>query len=159
MHISSRQVVSRGLLCEDTREMLLILPCQIIFAHTTIVYFVLFFPKCAILLLYRQLFYINKTTRVGVWVGLVFCFLIYFPGITLQAVYTAPKPGDSWDELSLSLAQGSGRPVILWGAVQGFCSVALDVYIFILPLPALSKLQLPFRKKAQVFALFATGLA
>lgn len=138
---------------------MLSLPGQIIFAHTTIVYFVLFFPKCAILLLYRQLFYINKKTRAGVWVGLVFCFLIYFPGITMQAIYTAPKPGESWDELSLDLAQGSGRPVIIWGAVQGFCSVALDVYIFILPLPALSKLQLPMRKKVQVFALFFTGLA
>lgn len=96
--------------------------------------------------------------RVGTWVGLVTCFLVYFTGVPLAAIYEAPKPGEDWDDLSQELATTGGREIILWGAFQGFCSVALDIYIFLLPLPALAKLHMPFSKKAQLFALFATGL-
>ncbi|KAI0003883.1 hypothetical protein F4779DRAFT_630576 [Xylariaceae sp. FL0662B] len=129
---------------------------RIIYAHTTIVGAVLFFPKCAIFLMYRQVFEVNELMRAAIWTGLVFNFAIYFPSIPLSAIYEAPKPGHTWDELLMSLASSQDHTLIYWGIVQGSCSVALDLYIFLLPLPSLSRLQLPIRKKLQLIALFAT---
>lgn len=129
-----------------------------VFAHTTVIYFVLFFPKCAILLFYRQLFHVHRSLRISVWIGLTACFVIYFTGIPLNAVYQAPKPGQTWKQLLEHEEITGGREIMYWGAVQGFLSVVLDLYIFVLPLPILFKLQMPRRRKTQLVALFGTGL-
>lgn len=59
----------------------------------------------------------------------------------------------------LAITRGRERSILIyWGAVQGFLSVGLDLYIFILPLPILFKLQMPRRRKIQLVALFSSGL-
>ena len=132
---------------------------KIIFAHTTIVGSVLFFPKCAIFFMYRELFELEEWIHVAVWIGVVFDFAIYFPSIPLSAIYEAPRAGHSWEELLLKLASSASQDhtLIYWGIVQGSCSVLLDLYIFILPLPTLYALHLPFWKKFQLLGLFGTA--
>ena len=41
---------------------------------------------------------------------------------------------------------------------QGAFNLASDLYIFVLPLPILSSLQMPFGRKLGVGATFGTGL-
>ncbi|RYP58942.1 hypothetical protein DL769_008747 [Monosporascus sp. CRB-8-3] len=110
--------------------------------------------------MYRELFEVRRWMYGAVWIGLIFSFAIYFPSIPLSAIYEAPKPGQSWEELLLSLAssESSSHALVYWGIVQGTSSVVLDLYIFILPLPTLSKLHLPMGKKLQLLALFGTAL-
>jgi hypothetical protein len=132
-----------------------------IFAHTTIVGSVLFFPKCAILFMYRDLFEIRTAMRIAIWCGLLFTFGIYFPSIPLSAIYEAPRVGHTWEELLLSLAtpHKNDHTLVYWGVAQGASSVLLDLYIFILPLPLLARLNLPLKSRIQLIAVFGTALA
>jgi hypothetical protein len=129
---------------------------QVIFSRIVLVGPALFFPKCAIFLMYRQFFAVQRSMQVATWIGLVATLLIYFPSIPLTAVYGAPKPGNSWEEQLRVLAAG-GSTLVYFGIVQGSCSVALDLYIFILPVPSLCNLHLTWKKKLQLLALFATA--
>lgn len=99
----------------------------------------------------------KTSMEIGTWIGLIFTFCIYFPSIPLSAVYEAPKPGHTWDELLEKLASSTDHTLVYWGIVQGSCSVLLDLYIFTLPLPTLLRLRLPLQKRLQLFALFATA--
>lgn len=139
-------------------RLMLIHPWQTIFAHTTIVGLVLLFPKCAILLMYRQLFSIHRWIRVSVWVGIVFGIAIYVPSIPFTAIFDAPKVGQTWEDELEYLATSSDNGLIYWGLVQSSGSVVLDLFIFFVPMPVLNKLQLPLKRKLELFALFATAL-
>ncbi|KAI0547064.1 hypothetical protein F4679DRAFT_598018 [Xylaria curta] len=132
-----------------------------IFAHTTIVGSVLFFPKCAILIMFLDIFEVRFLMRLAIWFGLLFTFGIYFPSIPLSAIYEAPKPGKSWEDLLLSLATSdeNDHTLVYWGVAQGASSVFLDIFIFVLPLPLLARLRLPPKRKLQLIALFGTALA
>lgn len=115
------------------------------------------FPKWAILYMYRQLFSVHRRLHTAVWVGAIFCFAIYVPSIPLSAVYQASKAGESWDYFPLHYPATSAETMEIWGVVQGASSVALDIFIFVTPIPVLSKLQMPKRRKIQLVALFGTA--
>ncbi|KAK3937250.1 hypothetical protein QBC46DRAFT_416578 [Diplogelasinospora grovesii] len=89
-----------------------------------------FFARASIfLLLYYQLFTaVQRSMRIAIWVGQTFNnFLIYWTGVAAVATYYETPP--------------RGRDA------QSALSVALDVYIFVLPLPAIVRLKLPLRKR------------
>ncbi|KAI1087033.1 hypothetical protein F5B19DRAFT_500444 [Rostrohypoxylon terebratum] len=128
---------------------------KVTFSNTTLVGPVLYFSKSAIFLMFRQVFSVHKHMRIYIYIGLIATFLIYFPSIPLSAIFTAPRVGQSWEDL---LATGSPRKLIYWGVVQGSLSIVLDIYIFILPLPILVKLNLSPKKRFQLVAIFAAAL-
>jgi hypothetical protein len=105
--------------------------------------------------MYYQFFASRKAMRITVCIGLVFTFLIYFPTIPLSARYDAPQIGETWADVSVN---GQPSKLIYWGVVLGSLSIVLDVYIFILPLPILSKLHISSSKRKQLIAIFATAL-
>ncbi|KAH2661681.1 hypothetical protein KXV32_000420 [Aspergillus fumigatus] len=113
---------------------------QILYAQGTLLGPVIFFAKSSIFLLCRQIFTIQKQMKYAIRFGLLFTFLLYWPGVGLESYFAAPHVGETWEDLLVN-----HRPVklIYWGIVQGTLSVILDIYIFILPLPLLAKLQLP----------------
>ena len=120
---------------------------------------VLLFSKSAIFLMYRQFFWVYQPVRVAVYVGLVFAFLIYIPSIPFAAVYSAPRGGQTWEELIMLQATSDATQTgTAWGIVQGSCSVLLDIFIFVIPLPILAKLNLKASKRLQILAIFATAL-
>ncbi|KAI0096832.1 hypothetical protein F4776DRAFT_658568 [Hypoxylon sp. NC0597] len=54
----------------------------------------------------------------------------------------------------------SGRPQkeLIWGVVQSAVGTVLDLFIFILPIPIIMRLQLSTKKKVQLLAVFTTAL-
>lgn len=134
------------------------LPCeypQILYAQGVILGPVIFFAKSAIFLLCRQIFTIQKTMKYAIRFGLLFTFLLYWPGVPLESYYAAPHIGETWEDLLINK-----RPdhLVYWGAVQGTLSVVLDIYIFILPLPLLSKLQVSRKKRWKLLIIFSTAM-
>ncbi|KAI1413209.1 hypothetical protein F5Y13DRAFT_189572 [Hypoxylon sp. FL1857] len=114
--------------------------------------------KAAVLLMYLQLFSVSRRMRIAVWIGLVFDFLIYIPSIPIAAIYEAPRPGHSWDEMIVINQQYQQGVLVPYGITTGATSVLLDFYIFILPLPIIMKLNLSLSKKIQVALVFMTAL-
>jgi hypothetical protein len=128
---------------------------KLLFAQVMLIGPVIFFAKAAILLLYLQIFNSHRAMRIAVYVGLVFTGLTYWTGIPLDIAFTAPRPGETWDSL---LTNGHPQQLIYWGVLQGALAVALDLYIFILPLPVLWKLNMSLKRRIGVCAIFFTAL-
>ncbi|KAI0414247.1 hypothetical protein F5X98DRAFT_257095 [Xylaria grammica] len=116
-----------------------------------------FFPKAAIFLLYLQLFAIERRTAILIWLGLVITLLNYLSNIPLAAIYAAPRAGESWDDLLVSLTANSHSFAIA-GAVQSAVGTVLDFFIFFLPLPILIRLQISARRRLQLVGVFSTAL-
>ncbi|GFF49232.1 NADPH-dependent 1-acyldihydroxyacetone phosphate reductase [Aspergillus lentulus] len=127
----------------------------ILYAQGTLLGPVIFFAKSSIFLLCRQIFTIQKAMKYAIRFGLLFTFLLYWPGVGLESYFAAPHIGETWDDL---LVNKRPEKLIYWGIVQGALSVVLDIYIFILPLPLLSKLQLPRKKRWQLLIIFSTAM-
>ncbi|KAF2962822.1 hypothetical protein GQX73_g10753 [Xylaria multiplex] len=114
----------------------------------------LFFPKAAIFLFYLQIFSINRPIKIGSKIGLVMAFIAYFPTSLITVYFTAPHVGQTWDDVVTSTLPVKGVPV---GITAAAASIIVDIYIFILPLPAISALKIPLSKKIQLVALFTTA--
>ncbi|KAM0525736.1 hypothetical protein ACHAPE_000447 [Trichoderma viride] len=128
---------------------------KILFAQGMLVGPIAFFAKSAILLLYLQIFIAHTDMRIAVYVGIVFTGLVYWVTIPLEIAINAPHPGDTWADL---LINGQVQKLLPWGVVQGSLAVVIDLYIFILPLPVLWRLNMSLRKRIAVCAVFFTAL-
>ncbi|KAI1204774.1 uncharacterized protein F4807DRAFT_316667 [Annulohypoxylon truncatum] len=114
-----------------------------------------FFTKGSILILYLQLFSNIRWLRVAVAIGLVFDFLLYGSMVAVFLYFGVPHGNEAWEDL---LTNGMGQHLAPTGVVQGPCTVVLDLYIFVLPLPILWGLQMTLKKRLRIAAVFATGL-
>jgi hypothetical protein len=110
--------------------------------------------KCAILVLYLRIFQVSRTLRVFIWVGIFVATTAYMVNIPLFTYYCTPRADENWDLLLLEKCKSNGVTAL----IQGVIGVALDIYIFVLPLPLISRLSLPRRKKIGILAVFVVGL-
>lgn len=114
----------------------------------------LFCSKVSLLLLLLQIFDVNGRVRFAVWVGIAATFVTYFPGIPIEAYYQTPSQGQSWEDLMVS---GKPNHAIYWGLVQSALGIILDFYMFILPLPTVLRLHMPFRRRVHLALVFSTA--
>lgn len=113
-----------------------------------------FFAKASIFLLFSQLFTIHRPMRMAIWAGLTLDILIYCPGFAVQTYYQAPHMGETW----LDTLDGRNIVPLAWWQAQSALIVVLDLYIFVLPLPTVARLQLPTRKRVSLIAVFSVAL-
>lgn len=112
------------------------------------------FSKAAILLMYRQIFSMDKKMKIAVYVGLAFNFAIYGVSVILVPYFEAPHIGETFSDL---LTNGRPKKLMVTGAEQGSLAVLLDLYILILPIPRLAGLKMQSRKKLKLMAIFGTA--
>lgn len=62
-----------------------------------------------------------------------------------------------WDGWKNEMEGACKVDVRLWGLIRGAIQIVLDLVIFALPLPVLSKIQMPLWKKVQVMSIFSVG--
>ena len=96
----------------------------------------------------------KKAMKIAIIVGMIFTGLAYWAGVPVVSVLCAAHIGELWDPLA-------GAPITrrcvkseYWGIVQGACAIVIDVYIFVLPIPAILQLQLTSKRKVQVLGVF-----
>ena len=115
----------------------------------------LFFAKGAILLLYLRIFTVNKRMRYSIWFGLVWDTLLYWVNIPIATYYGTPRIGQSWEDVAWTETCANLTTFVL---VQGVLSVVLDLYIFILPIPIVSKLPISLKQRLSILGVFATAI-
>ena len=74
--------------------------------------------------------------------------------IPLLSYFCTPVPGQSWGALEVF---AKCKRLVVYAVVQGSCNIALDIFIFLLPLPTIFGLHLPLKKKLGVLTIFGTG--
>ncbi|KAI1807095.1 hypothetical protein F4811DRAFT_560095 [Daldinia bambusicola] len=114
------------------------------------------FSKAAILLLFLQIFVVDKKMRIAIYGGLVFTVLAYWPNLILVPLFSTPRSGETWESLVTNPRVRKMTPV---GTEQGSLAVLLDLYIFILPMPILASLNMNKTKRLHLIAIFGTALA
>lgn len=99
--------------------------------------------KVALLFFYLRIFGIDRTTRLFTIFGMVF----------VAAVYIA------WT-FTFALLPSLNNPVVIaLSLAQAAVNVATDVYLFVLPISGIIKLQMAPNRKLAIICVFSTGLA
>ena len=112
------------------------------------------FAKLTFFLLYLQLFRPILWLRYSSYGGATFTVLFYTALIIFTLVLTSPAPGQSWQEASLR----PGQQAVLRPTVGLACvGLALDIFILVLPIAGVSRLQLSRKRKIGVISVFMTG--
>lgn len=114
-----------------------------------------FFAKGSLFLLYYRVFALKRLMRLMIICGLVFAFVLYIV-VTVPVVSTlcAPRMGHKWDFSVLITCRRS----LTFAMIQAAANLSLDLFIFVLPIPAIVQLKLPMTQKFGVLAIFMTGL-
>ena len=116
----------------------------------------LFFAKSTVFLLYLRLFTIDQKMRYSIWFGLTWNFLVYWTMAALATYFCVPRIGESWNDIeTIAPRCTKDRPV---GLIQGVFSVVLDLYIFILPIPIVLRLQMSLKRRLSILGIFGTAL-
>ena len=114
----------------------------------------LWFAKAAILMLYLRAFQVQKTMRFLIYFGLAFMFGVCWVSVPTFSYFCTPCPGQGWDLKLLQKCQA----ISVLAIVQGVFGVIFDIYIFVLPLSTIFHLNLPYRKKLGLAAVFMTAI-
>ena len=112
------------------------------------------FVKVTFFLMYIQIFRPFKWLRYLSYAGAIVTILFYFSALVATLAWQIPSPGQT---LVASLQNPRTARAFNITYPVGSVGLALDVYILILPIAGVSKLQLPFRRKIGVMAVFLTG--
>ncbi|KAI1110850.1 hypothetical protein F5Y14DRAFT_336819 [Nemania sp. NC0429] len=128
----------------------------------------LFFSKTATLLLFRQVFNVSRAMNIAIWIGIAVSFALYGSSLGALSYFSAPHAGQTWDGVAtqaiitnLSPLYKGVAPIVIplyWGVAQGAIGTVFDIYIFILPLPILARLNLSNKRKLQISALFFVAI-
>ena len=116
----------------------------------------IFLAKLSILLLYLELFAVNKQTRIMIAIGITLITSQCIATITGQAVLCVPKPGVSWE-----IGDATHNCMViadLFGICMAAISLSSDLFVIYIPMPVVWGLQLPLRKKVGISVIFFTGV-
>ncbi|KAF3764307.1 hypothetical protein M406DRAFT_42629 [Cryphonectria parasitica EP155] len=115
--------------------------------------------KAATLLLFYELFQISKAMRVAIQIGLTLNFILYATLLVTSSYYMVPRNGQTWDDVVQKQTSFSGPHATTECTVAiAALGVLLDMYIFILPLPVISRLHMSSGRRIQVMLVFFTAL-
>ena len=116
---------------------------------------IIFCTKYCVLLPYYRLFGRHQWMRRLVYLGIGCILATYAAQESLYGYLCLPRPRQSWLEAALSSRVHESFVVV--GYFGGSFSLASDLYLLFLPLPAVWQLHLPLRKKLGVAGIFMTG--
>ncbi|KAF7924477.1 hypothetical protein EAE99_006425 [Botrytis elliptica] len=113
------------------------------------------FVKLSIFLMYLEIFEALRWMKICVYIGATFCSAFYLAGTILLFYLSTPFGNETFRTMIFSSRQVMFLRV---GIPMAAISLGIDIYLFILPLFAVSNLHIPTRKKILVMVGFAVGL-
>lgn len=117
------------------------------------------FIKTAILALYRRIFSPSRRSHIMILSGMAFIVVFYISVLIVMAVGCTPKSEDyalgGWLSVQYSVRCNKYNPAT--AAAIGLVGAVIDVYILVLPLFFVWKLQTSTKRKAGLAAVFLVG--
>ena len=110
--------------------------------------------KLTFFLLFLQIFSPTRSMRWACYIGFICTFLVYSGFTVAWFVIGTPSPGVTWQAQFMGPTQ-KGNALDYPMPVMG---LIFDIYILILPLVGVSRLQLSFRRKMGVVLIFTTAI-
>ena len=104
--------------------------------------------------MYRQVFGPMRWMRISATFGIVLTTIFYISMFVCGLVFSTPHKGESWTHHEI----GAERLNAKLSVPQSCVNLVLDLYILILPVAAVTKLQMTPRRKIGIILIFMTGL-
>ena len=105
--------------------------------------------------MYLEIFGVVRWLRIGSILGLVVTTMFYIGTFVSLIVLSTPAPGMTWlEQQSTSRAKHE----IDYAVPQAAVGLVIDLYVLLLPIVVVSRLQLPLRRKIGVILIFMTGI-
>lgn len=111
-------------------------------------------PNCHYYYFIIAFFSPDRWTRSFIYFGIGVIFIVYTVTSSITVGLCIPRKGERW---ALALPSSRCRDTMVTSYVQGIFNIVSDLYVLVLPLPVVWKLQLPLREKVGVSAVFMTG--
>ena len=127
---------------------------KIIAAEVIIGALAFLFSKVSVLLLLLRLFSQSRTLRYLAYFGILWASITSIMVLVAGGTLCAPRHDESGVGLAVIMRCRSG---ITWGVAQGALNMALNFYIFALPIPFLWRLRTGHRKKIGALAVLMMG--
>lgn len=115
----------------------------------------MFLVKLSLFSLYLRVFTLIRHLRILIFVGIAFHLILYTTCFVLEFVFCYPRKGESF--LVSFAATSCGRDAARLGIAQGVGNIIGDFVLLLTPVPVIWKLQISFRKKIGITAIFMTG--
>ncbi|KAL8759901.1 MAG: hypothetical protein Q9184_003485, partial [Pyrenodesmia sp. 2 TL-2023] len=107
----------------------------------------MFFTKLSLLLLFYRIFSPDRLTKYLVIFGILFVFILYTTFLLLTFLLCQS-----------SLVPSCAAEWTLFVLITSGLNILNDIYLLMIPLAAIARLQMPPRRKLGVSAIFFTGL-
>ncbi len=127
---------------------------QLYFASNFVLGPTLWASKAAVLALYLRLFGPKRWLRHASYIALVILTLVYWSSPVVAGIFCAPRAGKPWDGEVIIRCVGSR----VMGPVHGAVGVAADIFLLILPMPVIFRLNLATGRKIALAAVFMMGV-
>lgn len=113
--------------------------------------------KLAIFVLYLEVFGLLRWLRHLVFAGIFITGVFYITAMVIYIALCAPRNGHSQASYFNALASPRCSQALSLTTGVGVFNVVSDLYLILIPLPAVWSLQLPLRRKIGLAAMFLTG--
>lgn len=130
-------------------------PLKLILVSNVLAGPAIYIIELALFLLILHIFSSLRWLRILAHLGATFNILFYFSGAIALIVLGSPRNGQNYLEV---LSGPAGTRTTTFGVVQGIFNVVSDLYLLVVPLPAVWGLKLPLKKRMGILAIFGTGL-
>ena len=114
------------------------------------------FIKLSFFLLYLQIFRPFLWLRICIIAGAVIVTAVYLAAIIGEFILQTPRPGQTWFEMFQASNADKGGANVTWALAAW--ALASDVYILVLPIAGVSRLQVSAKRRFGVIMAFMTGL-
>ncbi|KAI0902737.1 hypothetical protein F4823DRAFT_406970 [Ustulina deusta] len=117
------------------------------------------FVKVSVLILYLRIFSVIRWIRITSIIAIILVVGFHLSVSICFAVMCSPSTGDSQlDFLAAFISESCNKTRVLV-VIQGVGSVVSDLFLLILPLPAVWKLNMPIKRKLAVSSMFLVGIS
>jgi hypothetical protein len=108
--------------------------------------------KTSIFLLLHEIFTLERGMRIAIWIGLAATYIVAIVSFVSQCLDDIPRQGKTWDDVALKFDH-----MVVWSPATSIMYMLLDLYMFLLPVPVVTRLNWPTRKRLKALAVFSTG--
>ena len=117
---------------------------------------ILWITKLSFFLLYVQAFRPMRWLRLCTYFGAALSTVLYWSLSIALFVIATPKPGDSWAEDTLKIQRVEHTAKV--NIAVAITGLLIDIWLFVLPLAGIYKLQLHTSRRVELTIMFSTGL-
>lgn len=114
-----------------------------------------FCAKLSLFLLYYRLFAVHRWMKNLIYLGIGSTAMVYSAGTIVYGCLCIPHRGQSWIEAVLS--PRCHKQFIMVSYIGSPFNLLSDLYLLLLPLPAIWQLHAPLRKRTGIACIFLTG--